>query len=247
MRPFPVALAALALACAAAPTARQREAAEIHTNLGLEALRAGRAQDALKEFDEALAADPSIAETHLGRGLVLEFSFRRGDEAEAEYRKAVELKPGLSEAHNNLGQLLAGRGRLEEAVRHFDEALGNMYYAEPFVARCNKGLALYRLGRKEAGLAELRTCLALNPRFCLGHRELGRIRLDEGRVKDAVQSFEAFAQHCDKEPDAWYQLGLARVRAGDADKAREALGRCAELAGGRDLGTECRRLRDQLQ
>jgi len=242
-----LALAVLALACASAPSPRQREAAEIHTNLGLEALRAGRGQDAMREFDLALAQDDSIAETHLGRGLVLEFTYQRREEAEAAYRKAIALKPSLSEAHNNLGQLLAGKGRLEEAVRQFDEALSNMYYPEPYVARCNKGLALYKLGRKEDGLAELRTCLTLNPRFCLGHRELGRIRLEEGRVRDAVQSFESFTQQCDKVPDAWYQLGLARIRSGDPEKAREALGRCADLAGAAELGTECRRLRDQLQ
>lgn len=247
MRTLSLAVAALSLACASAPTPRQREAAEIHTNLGIEALRAGRGQDALREFDLALTQDDSVPEAHFGRGMVLEFTYQRKDEAEAAYRKAIALRPTYSEAHNNLGQLLASRGRLAEAVGHFDEALGNMYYGEPYVARCNKGLALYRLGKKEEGLAELRTCLTLNPRFCFGHRELGRIRLEEGRVKDAVQSFEAFAQQCEKVPDAWYQLGMARIRSGEPDKAREALGRCADLAGAAELGTECRRLRDQLQ
>jgi len=239
-------LAALALACASGPTPKQRESAEIHTNLGLEALRAGRSQDALGEFDGALQSDPGLAEAHLGRGLVLDFTPGRQAEAEAAYRRAIELKPSLSEAHNNLGQLLARQGKLEAAVLQFDAALENMYYREPYVARCNKGQALYRLGRKEEGRAELRTCLSTSPRYCAGHRELGRILLEEGRTREALTSLQRYAQACEKEPDAWYQVGLAQLKLGEADGARQAFGRCLELAGDGELAAECRRSRELL-
>jgi type IV pilus biogenesis/stability protein PilW len=243
--------AALALAaCAggdAASAKRKKEKAEIHYNLGAEALRQGRAQDALKEFDQALAAEPDFAEAHLGRGLVLEYGYGKLDEAERHYRRALELKPGYPEAHNNLGQLLARTGRLEAAVREFDAALENLHYREPYIARCNKGEALYRLGKEAEGLAELDSCLKLNPRYCLGHRMLGRIQLDAGRAKLAVESFDRYAQHCPAAPDAWYQVGLAQLRAGDAAKAGEAFERCEQLAGEGQLAAECKRSRELLQ
>ncbi len=245
-RLVPVAAALLA-ACASGPTPRQREAAEIHTNLGTEALRAGRSQEALREFEEALRSNDDLAEAHLGRGLVLEFSFGRTDEAEKEYRRAIALKPSMSEAHNNLGQLLAGRGRLDEALAEFDAALANMYYREPYSARFNKGKVLEALGRREEALAELRTCLTLNPRYCPCHRETGRILLEAGRGKEALAAFERLTQLCDRDPDGWYQSGLAQLRLGDAEAARVAFGRCAELAGASDLGGECRQKRDQLR
>jgi type IV pilus biogenesis/stability protein PilW len=244
-----LALAAAAglAACASGPTPKQREAAEIHTNLGLEALRAGRAQDALREFEDALANDEGLAEAHLGRGLVVERTFDRVDEAEKEYRRAIALKPGLSEAHNNLGQLLARRGRLQEALEEFDTALSNMYYREPYTARFNKGKTLGQLGRREEALAELRTCLAVNPRYCPCHAETGRLQLEAGKGPEALAAFQRYAQLCDREPDAFYQLGLAQVRTGSADGARASFEQCEQLAGPSDLGTECRRRRDLLR
>jgi type IV pilus biogenesis/stability protein PilW len=238
---------AVAAACQSGPTPKQREAAAIHNDLGLEALRAGRPQEALKEFEEALAADDGLAEAHLGRGIVLDTSFSRRDEAEREYRRAIELKPDLSEAHNNLGQLLARRGRVDEAIRSFDAALANMYYREPHAARLNKGLALGQAGRREDALAELRTCLSVNPRYCPCHRAVGALQLDAGKPREALSAFQKYAQLCEQDPDAHYQTGLAQLRLGDAEAARRAFGRCEELGGASDLAAECRRSREALR
>ncbi|MFL5300034.1 MAG: tetratricopeptide repeat protein [Anaeromyxobacteraceae bacterium] len=237
----------LACACASGPSHREKERSEIHYNLGAEALRAGRVQDALKEFDEALAADENFADAHLGRGLVMEYGFGKLDDAEKHYRRAIELRPAFPEAHNNLGQLLAKRGRLSESVVEFDEALANMMYAEPYIARCNKGEALYRLGRRDEGIAELQGCLKTNPRYCLGYRTLGRIHLEEGRPKLALESFDRYAQNCPTTADAWYQVGVTQLKVGDASKATQAFQRCEDLAGQADLGAECRRSREMLQ
>jgi type IV pilus assembly protein PilF len=233
-------LAVAALGCAHRPSGKQRRTAEIHHDLAVEALRAGRAPDALREFDAALAIHDQFAEAHRGRGLVLDFGFGRPDEAERAYRRAIELRPEYPEARNDLGQLLARTGRHEEALREFDAALGDMTYREPYVARCNKGQALWRMGRRDEGHAELRACLALSPSFCKGRRELGRILLEEGKMAEALTELASYARSCEKVPDAHLQLGLARMRAGDVPGARAAFERCAELAPGGD-GEECRR------
>lgn len=235
-----LALAAI-FACAHGPSNQDRRAAEIHHDLGVEALRSGRAPDALREFDAALAIDDRFAEAYRGRALVLDLAFGRAEEAEREYRRAIELRPGFSEAHNDLGQLLARTGRYPEALAEFDAALENMLYKEPYVARCNKGLVLHRMGRKQEGLAELHACLTLAPTFCKGRRELGRILLDEGKVKEALDELSAYARWCDRVPDAYLQLGLARMRAGDVAGAREAFERCRDVGERTAEGEECRR------
>jgi Tfp pilus assembly protein PilF len=243
MRPaHALALAAAAsLACAHAPSSRDRRSAEIHHDLGAEALRAGRGPDALREFDAALAIDDRFAEAYRGRALVLDLTFGRVEEAEKDYRRAIAIRPAFSEARNDLGQLLARTGRTAEAIAEFDAALDNMLYKEPYVARCNKGLALYRSGRKDEGLAELRAAVRLAPTFCKGRRELGRVLLEEGRMPEAVDELAAYARWCERVPDAHLQLGLARMRAGDAAGAREAFKRCQELGDGTAEGEECRR------
>jgi Tfp pilus assembly protein PilF len=242
-RALPVsALAAVAfLACAHGPSSKDRRTADIHHDLGVEALRAGRFPEALREFDAALAKDESFAEAHRGRGIVLDLGFGRMDEAEKAYRRAVAVRPGFSEAHNDLGQLLARDGRWEAAIAEFDAALANMLYKEPYVARCNKGLATYRMGRRDEGLAEMRTCLAAAPGYCKGRRELGRILLEEKRTREALEELSSYARFCERVPDAHLQLGLARMKSGDVAGAREEFERCQELGGTSPEGEECRR------
>jgi type IV pilus assembly protein PilF len=240
-------LLVLATACAHGASSRDKETAVIHADLGAEAVTAGRAQEALKSYDEALRYDPDLAEAHMGKGVVLELAFGKLDEAEAEYRKAILLKPTLAEAHNNLGQLLARTGRLEEAVKEFDAAASIMLYREPWVARCNKGQALWRLGRKDEGIAEMKACLNFQPKYCTGWRELGRLQLQDGNAKDAIVSFDTYAKACDKSADALQLLGSALLRAGQVPKARDAFQRCAELADGTPTATECRKSAEQLR
>jgi type IV pilus assembly protein PilF len=249
-RPLAAALLAFALAapaCSHAPSRKERETAEIHYNLGIEALRARRWQDALRELDQSLGISDAFPEAHLARGIVYEFGYGKYGEAARDYRRAIELKPDYSEAHNDLGQLHARQGRYEDAIREFDAALENMYYGEPYVARCNRGQALHALGKKEEGRQEMRACLSLAPRYCAGYRGLGRLELDDGRVKEALELLGKYAELCGTVPDAWLQLGLARMRAGDADEARQAFRKCADLAGADPAGEECARAAERLQ
>jgi Tfp pilus assembly protein PilF len=234
-------------ACAHGPTAKERETAVIHNDLGADAVRNGRMQEAMREYDEALKLNGQLAEAHLGRGFVLEFGFGRQGEAEVEYRRALELKPTLAEAHNDLGQLLALSGRFDEAIAEFDAAVALMQYREPWVARCNKGQALWRMGRKPEGLAEMHTCLNFQPHYCQGWRELGRMQLADGRVAEAIASQEEYVRSCGTLADAHYQLGLALLKGGEAERAREAFAKCADLGSGTSAGDECRRSGERLR
>jgi Tfp pilus assembly protein PilF len=233
-------VAACLLACSGASQNRQQRGAEIHHDLALEALRNQRYQEAVREYDEALKLQPDFPEAYLGRGLAYEFGFGRLDEAERDYRKALSLKKDYPEARNNLGQLLAKAGRLEEAVAEFDKALGDLMYREPYVARCNKGLALWRLGKKDDGLGELRACVALSPRYCAGRREFGRVLLAESKAREAAEQFAAYSDVC-RTPDAFLQLAQARMKMGDVPGARAAFEKCTQLGLATPEVEECTR------
>jgi len=243
-----VATAALLLAaCATGPTRKELKTAEIHHDLGAEALQKGTPPEALREFDAALAAYPDMPEAHRGRGLTLEFGFGRTKEAEAEYRQAIKLRKNYSEAYNDLGQLMANGGRWDEALAAFDEALASPFYREPWVARCNKGLALHGMGRPAEGHRELKTCLTIAPRYCKGRRELGRIYLAEGKLKEALEELETYARDCDQVVDAHLQLAQARMKAGDLPGAKSSFERCLALSRGAPSGDECRKSLELLQ
>lgn len=248
--PNRVQLAALALllaACAGVPSSRDRQNAEIHHALGMEALRAGRAPDALREFDAALEIDARYADAWLGKGLVLERAFNKDADAEKAYRRALELNPAFPEAYNDLGQLLARTGRTEEALQAFDAAMAEMSYREPWVARINKGLTLYRSGKRDEGLAQMKACLRAQPAFCGGHRLLGGLFLEEGKLREAIEEFTSYARYCDKVADAHSVLGQAHMKGGDVEAARAELERCAKLGVGTVIGEECLRSLELLQ
>jgi type IV pilus biogenesis/stability protein PilW len=244
---LPLLVPLILVGCAHGPSAKERETAEIHYNLGTDALRNGRPQEALKEYDEALTLDDVFADAHMGRGLVLEYSFDKAADAEKEYRRALELRSTYAEAHNNLGQLLAKTGRLQEAVTEFDAALANMLYKEPYVARCNRGQTLYRIGKREEAMADFRACLGNSPRYCQGHRQLGLIHLGEGQTKEALEQLGDYARNCNQSADAFLQLGLAQLRAGNAKAAREAFSKCDSLGGEGDVGADCRRRQEAMR
>src|SRR5207247_5795327 len=67
-------------------------------------------------------ADAGFGARALNLGTALTLASRR-DEAMAEYRRALEIKPDYALAHNNLGNALLMEGKTDEALQYFHEAL----------------------------------------------------------------------------------------------------------------------------
>jgi RNA polymerase sigma-70 factor (ECF subfamily) len=78
-------------------------------------------QEALGEFQAAVAINPTFAQAHAGLGMVLH---DKGDLEGAlrEFEAVLGLRPDLAEAHSNLGALLCERGDWGSAVREYAEA-----------------------------------------------------------------------------------------------------------------------------
>src|SRR5512140_997471 len=82
---------------------------------GTKALNEKRWDDAAGLFAKAIAAEPTDYTSHFN--LAFAFSMlHRDDAAVAEYRKTLELKPGLLPAELNLGVLLVRVNQPKEAV-----------------------------------------------------------------------------------------------------------------------------------
>jgi Flp pilus assembly protein TadD len=77
---------------------------EAHYNLGIELDLAGKMDDAISEFREAVRLRPDFAKAHERLGVAL---FIKGDEKGAleEYRKAFTLDPRNNDARSNYERL----------------------------------------------------------------------------------------------------------------------------------------------
>ena len=117
------------------------------------------------------------------------FKLDRLDEAEKHFRRALELKPGQTQAHQNLGEIRRRQGRFEEAVASYRAVVE----IDPRHALAYAGLgdALFRLRRHEEAAAALRRSLALRPRS----RIAGTLHVLLGQTLQELARFEAAAEH----------------------------------------------------
>jgi hypothetical protein len=82
---------------------------EAHNNLGASYLQLSRYQDAIGEFEAAVALNEKMAAPYRNMSLAL-FSLRRYAEAETAARKALTLSPQQKAAQYSLGRALAAEG-----------------------------------------------------------------------------------------------------------------------------------------
>jgi Flp pilus assembly protein TadD len=81
-------------------------------------LEQGRAAQATVALEKAKRREPDKASIREALGIAY-FRIRRWPEAEAEFRKVLELSPVNDYAHYALGRCLEKQGREREANRHY--------------------------------------------------------------------------------------------------------------------------------
>ena len=96
--------------------------AEAHSNLGTILLRRGQAQEAIRQFEQALRIDPDYNESLINLGNAL-LQMGQVPEATARYEQALRNHPDSAEAYNDLGVALVHLGRVPEAIENWRQAL----------------------------------------------------------------------------------------------------------------------------
>lgn len=119
--------------------------AQIHTELAGHYYTRGQYSVALAEVKEAMAIDPTHAPAYNVLALV-HAKLLEDRQAEASFRKGMELSPTYSEVRNNFGYFLCQRQRYAEALPLFDAALSNPLYGAPEKPLANAGLCALHKG-----------------------------------------------------------------------------------------------------
>ena len=112
----------------------------------------------------------------------------RCDEAMAELRRALLLRPDFAEAHHQLGNLLKSCGRHAEARSSLREAVR----LEPRQAAMwlNLGVACLEIRLLDEAIGSFRRALELEPGRPEGHNILGHALLLQGRCTEAAEALE---------------------------------------------------------
>ncbi|NJK51519.1 tetratricopeptide repeat protein [Candidatus Gracilibacteria bacterium] len=109
-------------------------------------------------------------------------------EAEAIWRRVIQLKPNLAEAYNNLGLALGQQGELEGAIAAYQKAI----QLDPnlVVAYYNLGLVLGEQGELEEAIAAYQKAIELNPTWASAYNNLGLVLREQDQLDDAIAAFQ---------------------------------------------------------
>lgn len=92
---------------------------DAYLNLGALLCEAGRCDEAVVLYDEALRHGPEEPLLHFNRAIALE-DIERLDDSLASYRRCLQLDPDFADAHFNAARLHEQLGDPQRALRHFN-------------------------------------------------------------------------------------------------------------------------------
>lgn len=162
-----------------------------YTSDGMKALEESRFADAVVAFTKAIAADPKDYFAHFNLAMAHTF-LRQDDEAVAEYRKTLEIKPRLYEAELNGGIVLMRQKKPSEALPLLEDAAGQ----KPAEFRPRYYLAEAQLQTGDYSKAEesYRQALTLDAKSAGANLGMAQALVQEGRLADAEPYFRQAAQ-----------------------------------------------------
>jgi TolB-like protein/Flp pilus assembly protein TadD len=177
----------------------------------------------------ALALDAGLAEAHMVMGVLLSQRDWKWEEADLEFRKAIELAPSYSDAHAEYGFFLQGLGRYEAGV----DAVRRAVAIDPLSADhwSQLGRNLFRARHHDEAIRACERSLELEPNFGSGLSRLIDVYLVVGRFQDVETLLD---KRRDTLGSAAGQTAQLYALTGHRDRARALMGQLEQrnVAGG---------------
>ncbi|HEY4174569.1 MAG TPA: tetratricopeptide repeat protein, partial [Rhodopila sp.] len=176
----------------------------------------GRHRQAVADLDHLLLQpnrpDSLQATVHMLRGDSLRH-LGEPAEAVAAYDQAVGLRPALTDAWVSRGKVLRELGEFDDALDSFETALKiDPSYLR---ARNERAILLAVLSREVEAEAEARWVLAVDPHHPGALNSLGVVLQRQGRIAEAIESFEESMRWSDDPASARFNIALCLLIAGD--------------------------------
>ena len=168
-------------------TAVTRNNWQANANLGKVLAAAGRQEEAVAAYREALRLLPYLDEERRALGGLL-MSLGRPAEAVEELRTAARARPELWVRHFNLGVALAAAGRRDEAVAEYRRTIELKPLCAP--AFNNLGTISGTQGRIEDARRQFTEAIRIDPSFVEARYNLGVLAAQLGKSEEAVAHWE---------------------------------------------------------
>jgi tetratricopeptide (TPR) repeat protein len=173
------------------------KSAQVHQMMAHELARQGQTKEAIENYKIALQIDPKLPGLHFELAELMSTSAVAGgpEEAEKEYKAALEVNPLDEKSECRLGDIATQRGALDEAQQHYARAL----QLQPDDTDANVGLAkvMMSLGQLDKAAALLKHATAVDPTIALAHFRLSTIYRQTGKPEDAKRELAEYQRYKD--------------------------------------------------
>ena len=170
---------------------------------GAKALDAGNYQAAADSFGKAIAADPTDYYAHFNLAMADTF-LKKDNEAIAEYRKTLELKPGLYEAELNGGILSLRQKNPADALPLLEDA--STQKPKEFGPRFYLAEAQLESGLSGQAAENYRQAAEIDTKSATAELGWGRALALDGKLDEAAPHFHAAIERDPRYHDALLSL-----------------------------------------
>ncbi|MDA8098720.1 MAG: tetratricopeptide repeat protein [Nitrospiraceae bacterium] len=196
-----------------------------YTNRGIAFMEAGRIEQALADFDQALRLDPS-AVSHMNRGKAYQALGKIGLAIE-EYTAALRLDPSYALAYTNRGLAYQGKGENARALEDYTAAI-TLQPDDPR-SYTNRGILFGEAGRNDEAIADFTAAIAVDPYYADAFTARGLVLGEKGQYERALADLDRAVALKPSAVDAYLNRGVIRERMGDLGRAAEDYGRVLVL------------------
>lgn len=197
-----------------------RSRAKVFTELGFAYFARGQMKVALDEARKAISVDNRYGPAYHLLGLIY-MELEEDRLAEENFRRAIDIDRRDSGAHNSYGWFLCTRGRHDEGMNEFTEAMRNPLYDKPEQAMTNAGLCSEKKGDFKQAESYYNKALKLAPASPLPLVKLADLSFRMGNLNEAQRLLARHQQISSPTSESlWLALRIERKL---GDRAQEAI------------------------
>lgn len=170
---------------------KKNDASNYNMQLGMAYLNQGDLGLAKEKLDRAVAENPGDPSVHSAMAM-LQDRLGHPDQADKEFKAALNLGPRSPDVLNNYAVYLCRSGRVDEGVKAFEEAARNALYRTPEAAYTNAGVCLRGAKRDTQAAMSFRKALRVRPNFAEAAYQLADLDFRRGEVQGARETVDQF-------------------------------------------------------
>jgi TolB-like protein/tetratricopeptide (TPR) repeat protein len=177
-----------------------------------------KARDAAQK---ALNLDDGLPEAHTALGATVFWYDWNWNEAENQFKRALELNPNSADTHLFYAHLLSNTGRHTEALVEIKRARE----LDPFNPFLNAlaGQFLLHAGKPDEALARLRDTIEFAPGFWLPHVFAAKVYIDKGMFPEAIAEAQRAKELSPNQTISVAYGSYALAKSGKREEAQAAL------------------------